>query len=184
MNMKYYLSIAILCMITLLAKAQSELVIKGTKKITKKMTPQQVIDSLEARFPNAKSVNYYKVAATAAKKGWEITAEDNLEAGAEVEFYTISFKRDDFKYYGLYKADGTLVRSKYEEKDVELPEKVVQSIKSIASQFPGYKISGKTHFKSFNHTKNTEHYEITAKKGKETRKFIFAPDGTLQNVKG
>jgi hypothetical protein len=184
MNMKNYIVILILSIISLIAQAQSELVIKGTKKITKKMTPQQVIDSLEARFPNARSVNYYKVATTAAKNGWQVTAEDNLEAGAEVELYTISFKRDDFKYYGLYKADGTLLRSKYEEKDVDLPEQVVQSIKTIASQYPGFKVTGKTHFKRYDYSKNTEYYEITAKKGKETKRLVFAPDGTLQNVKG
>ena len=174
----------ILTLISLLTQAQDEIVLKGTKKITKKLTPQQVIDSLEARFPNAKSVNYYKGGAEAAKNGWDVTAEDDLGADAEITYYTLSFKRDDFKYYGLYKADGTLLRSKSEETDVALPEAVVKSIKSIASQYRGYKVTSKTHFKRYDHTKNTEHYEIIAKKGKETKKLLFAPDGTLQSVKG
>lgn len=182
--MKYHLIIAALTMISLLAQAQEEMVMRGTKKINKKLTPQQVIDSLEAKFPDARSVNYYKTGVAAAKNGWEVTANDDLGGDAEITYYTISFKRENFKYFGLYKADGTLLRSKSEENDVDLPEPVVQSIKTIASQFPGFKVTGKTHFKRYDYTKNTEYFEITAKKGKETKRLLFSPDGTLQSVKG
>src|SRR5689334_8880499 len=81
-----------------------DLVIKGTKEITKKYTPQQVIDSLEKTFPNAKSVHYFKADEATTQKGWAITTEDNLEAGATVDYYTISFKQNGLQYYGLYDA--------------------------------------------------------------------------------
>ena len=182
--MKSYFIFSLLVLASLAMQAQDELVIKGTKKITKKLTPQQVIDSLEARFPNAKSVNYYQVSATAAKNGWEVTEEDNLEPGSEVEYYTLSFKRDDFQYYRLYKPDGTLVMSKQEQKDVALPEPVVTSIRSIAKDYPGYKLKSKTYYKRSNYEKNKEYYEVVATNGKEDKRLYFAPDGTLMKTKG
>jgi len=44
---------------SLYASAQ-DLTIKGTKAITKELTPQQVVDSLHKHFPNAKAVKYYE----------------------------------------------------------------------------------------------------------------------------
>ena len=167
--MKSYFIFSLLILASLVMQAQDELVIKGTKKITKKLTPQQVIDSLEARFPDAKSVNYYKVINTAGKNGWDVTEEDNLEPGSEIEYYTLSFKRDDFQYYGLYKSDGSLVKSKQEQKDVALPEPVVTSIKSIAKDYPGYKLKSKNYFKRTDYEKNKEYYEGVATNGKEEK---------------
>jgi hypothetical protein len=168
----------------LLCQAQDELVIKGTKQIRKKLTPQQVIDSLESRFPDAKSVKYYKVPSSQAKTGWAVTEEDDMEADEDIDYYTISFKRDDFRYYGLYKPDGTLVMSKMEEKVTTLPVAVAQSVKSLSTQYPGYVVNGETHFRRLDHSKNKEYYEITAKKGKENKKFFFSPEGELMKVKG
>lgn len=182
--MKYYFLTTVLALACFLSRAQDEIVIKGTKQITKKLTPQQVIDSLESRFPNAKSVKYYKVSSSEAKAGWAVTEEDNIQADEDIDYYTISFKRDDFRYYGLYKADGTLIMSKMEEKVTTLPVAVAQSVQSLSSQYPGYVVSSETHFRRLDHSKNKEYYEVTAKKGKENKKFIFSPEGELLKVKG
>src|ERR1700743_651965 len=52
--------------------AQDDIVIHASNKIDRKATPQQVIDSLKKRFPNAKAVQYYKTKAAGIKAGWTI----------------------------------------------------------------------------------------------------------------
>ena len=120
------------------------------------MTPQQVVDSLHKRFPNAKSVQYFQTSPELANKGWNITEEDQLSSDAEVDYYTISFKQDGLKYYGLYDKDGKLLQCKIEEKVDDLPEAVKTSIRNIAGQYPGYKIVSKTYFKNQNYSKSKE----------------------------
>jgi hypothetical protein len=159
------------------------LVIQGTKKISKKLTPQQVVDSLNKKFPDAKSVDYYKVSADAVKNGWTVTEQDNLASGAEVDYYTISFKREDMKYYALFDQEGKLVMSKLEEKVAELPEPIKQSIASLQQQYPGYTVISKTYYKNLNHSKEKEYYEVIAQKEKTKKHLFYNMDGTLAKVK-
>ena len=166
------------------ALAQDDKVITGTKSISKKETPEKVVQALESKFPDAKSVKYYQIPKTEAANGWAIAETDNLSEDSDVEYYTISFKRDDLKYYGLYRADGTLVRSKVEEQVTDLPEPIKQSIGKLQEQYPGYTITSKTYLKNTDHSKSTEAYEVTAVKGKEKKKLFYAPDGTITKVKG
>jgi hypothetical protein len=158
-------------------------VITGTKKITKELTPQQVIDTLNKRFPDAQSVEYYKGTPDAVKKGWTVTEQDNLSQGAGVDYYTISFKRDDMKYYGLFEADGTLVMSKLEESLTHLPEPIKKSIDSLDKVYPGYKILSKTYYKNLNYTKEKEYVEVVAEKGNKKKRLYYAMDGTIVKVK-
>lgn len=167
----------------LFVSAQDDIVITGTKKITKQLTPQQVIDSLNKRFPDAESVQYYQPT-SGIQNGWAVTEEDNLQAGSELDYYTISFKRNGLKYYGLYKKDGTLVQSKVEESVASLPEPIQNSIKEISKDHPGYTIVSKTYYKNQNYSKSKEYYEVIAEKGKVTKRLYYSADGILQKVKG
>src|ERR1700755_2023017 len=88
-----------------------DLVIEGSSKINRHLTPQQVIDSLNKTFPDAKSVRYFKTPPDAARRGWTVKEENNLSPGETIDYYTISFKRANMKYYGLYTRDGRLVNS-------------------------------------------------------------------------
>jgi hypothetical protein len=182
--MKKYLFSAILFMISIsfFANAQDEIVIKGSKKLTKEYTPQQVIDSLNKRFPDAKSVEVFQTKADAVNKGWTVTEEDNLSGDAD--YYTISFKNEGMKYYGLYDKEGNLLQSKVEEKVDQLPQAVVNSIRAISDKYPGYKVVSKTYYKNQNLTKSKEYYEVIAKKGNETKRLYYAPDGLLIKSKG
>ena len=156
-----------------------EKVITGTKKISKKLTPQQVVDSLKKRFPNAKSVQYFQTTPEMANKGWNITEEDNLDPSAEVDYYTISFKQDGLKYYGLYNKDGELLKSKVEENVDKLPDPIRASLKDLSGKYPGYKVTSKTYYKNQNYSKTKEYYEVVASNGKEVKKLVYAPDGTI-----
>jgi hypothetical protein len=179
--MKKYTSTLFIIFLSCVAYAQ-DLVIKGTKPVSKQYTPQQVIDSLERQFPNAKSVKYYKAPADVTEKGWEVTTEDNL-ADASVEYYTISFKQNGLQYYGLYAPDGTLLECKIQHDGTDLPEAVVSSLKGIAKDYPGYKVASKTYFKTVNYSKSKEYYEITATDGKQKKLFVYSPSGDLLKVK-
>jgi len=181
--MKKYLITQLIIILSVFAYAQ-DMVIKGTQHIAKKYTPQQVVDALEKKFPTAKSVKYYKADTAATREGWAVTTEDNLDPGAGVEYYTISFKQDGLQYYGLYDHDGTLLESKVEETMTELPPNVVTSLKSLAADYPGYKVVSKNYYKTQNHSKSKEYYEVTAKKGNDEKKFIYSADGELLKVKG
>jgi len=161
-----------------------DIVIRGTTKVSKNLAPKVVIDSLNKKFPNAKAVQYYKTPADAAKKGWTITTENDLDPSDEIEYYTISFTRDNMKYYGLYKANGELVTSKLSQSVKTLPTAIQTSLKSLSTQYPGYKVVSKTYYKNTNYNKHKEHYEIIAQKGKEKKRLYYDADGTLVKVKG
>jgi hypothetical protein len=180
--MKKILILQLVLSLSYLSYSQ-DMVIKGTKEISKKYTPQQVIDSLEKEFPNAKAVHYYKGDVATTQKGWNVTTENDLEAGTTVDYYTISFKQNGLQYYGLYNPDGSLVESKVEHTMTELPPEVVASLKAIAKDYPGYKVTGKTYYKTQNYSKTKEYYEVIASNGKEKKKFTYSVTGELLKVK-
>jgi hypothetical protein len=163
--------------------AQDEITITGTNKITKALTPQQVIDSLEAKFPDAKSVVYYKIPADAAARGWSIAMEDNIDPGTTIDYYSIKFKRHDFQYYGLYKPDGTLVMSKYKETINHIPDAIKASLKVLSKDYPGYKVKSKTYYRNTSYSNSMEYYEFVASDGKDKKKVIYDMDGMLVKVK-
>lgn len=166
------------------ARCQDEaLIIKGSTKVSRDMTPRQVIDSLHARFPNAHAVKYYKIPPDAVSKGWTISREDNLSTDETIDYYTITFKRDDFKYYALFEADGRLIRSKHEEKVDQLPEAIKFSVKALSERYPGYKVVSKKYFRNLSASSEEEYYEIIAQKGEEKRSLYYKADGTLLEIK-
>jgi len=174
--MKKYLLIASALLLSIAVKAQQdEMIIKGSKHTDMQHTPQQIIDSLHKRFPDAKSIDYYETPATAAKNGWTVSQEDDLDWGNEAEYYTLQFKRSDFQYYALFRADGTLVSSKYEETEAHLPEAVTTAIKQLgATEYVEYKLYSKKYFKTVQEGKMKEYYEITGIKisDNKTKKTI------------
>jgi hypothetical protein len=163
--------------------SQNEIVITGSKKITKELTPKQVVDSLNKRFPDAKAIEYFQVPASGVHNGWAVTEDDKTTEGDEVDFYTISFKREGLKYYGLYKKDGTLLQSKVEESVASLPEPITASIKEISKDHPGYTVTSKTYYRNQNYAKVKEYYEVVAQKGQTTKRLYYQADGTLVKVK-
>ena len=179
--MKKFLTAALVIAVSLYASAQ-DLTIKGTKQVTKDHTPQEVVDSLHKHFPNAEAVKYYEGTPELTARGWNITTEDNLGESSP-EYYTISFKQEGLQYYGLYAPNGHLIESKIQQKEAQLPEAVIASLKAIAKDYPGYKVVSKTYYKQTNYSKSKEYYQVTAKKGNETKVFYYSPDGTLQKVK-
>jgi hypothetical protein len=178
---KYLVALSILSL-PFLSNAQ-ELVIKGTKPVTKQYTPQQVIDSIQKRFPNATAVKYYKSDAETAQKGWAVTTDDNLDAGASVDYYTVSFKQEGLQYYGLYNSEGTLVEYKIQQKMNDLPEKVVTSLKSLSKDYPGYKVVDKTYYMTKNHSKAKEYYQVTASNGKQKKEVYYSENGDFIKMK-
>ena len=170
------------------AQATEDVVLSGSRKTTKGATPQQVIDSLEHRFPNAQAVQYYETSAKTLENGWAVTEEKKTWAADEVTFYTLNFKRDDFNYYAVYDKEGHLMNSKYEQKLDSLPTAVISSIKKLAGdKYKEYDIISETYYKTVNYSKSKEYYEIKAinKANKKIVKtIIMAPDGTLIKVKG
>jgi hypothetical protein len=179
--MKKFLTAALIVAVSAYASAQ-DLTIKGTKPITKDLTPQQVVDSLSKRFPNAQAVKYFQATPEMAAKGWNITTEDNMGESTP-EYYTISFKQEGLQYYGLYDPNGTLLQCKIEQKETQLPEAVIASLKAIKKDYPGYKVVSKSYYKQQNYSKTKEYYEVTASDGKETKVFYYSADGTLQKIK-
>ena len=74
-----------------------------------------------------------------------------------------------------FKADGTLVSSKYEETDASLPEAVTTAIKNLgANDYKDYKLYSKKYFKTVHQGKLKEYYEITgiSKTDNKTKKMI------------
>jgi hypothetical protein len=185
--MKKFLLVASVVAISNLSFGQTagELTIKGSKMVTKDSTPQQVIDTLKKRFPNAEAVQYYQTSAAAAN-GWDVSAENQSHAGgADLEYYTIKFKRHDFQYYALFEPDGTLVKSEFQQKDVELPEAVKASLLKLkADKYPDYQLHTKDYFKLEDYDMHKDYYQITAVKTSDnTEKKIVTVDPTGKIIK-
>src|SRR4051794_32364642 len=173
--MKKYVLSLLMALPAVVLYSQDDLVIKGTKQITEKQTPQQVLDSLHARFPNAEAVKYYEEKGADAARGWEISKDDNTSFDHSMSYYTLSFNSDGLKYYGLYEPDGKLVESKMEEKVENLPQPVQDAFNSIAKTRPGWTVVSKTAFKKQNHANSSEHYEVVAEKGEARKVLTFSP---------
>ncbi|MFT3823709.1 MAG: hypothetical protein QM731_07300 [Chitinophagaceae bacterium] len=183
--MKKFLLLATTVAFYMLSYSQDDdIVIRGTSKISANLAPKVVVDSLHKVFPDARSVVYFKTPATAAKNGWTVTEDDNLEPGDDVDYYTIQFKRADMKYYALYAANGKLVRSKLEQTVTNLPTPVKTSMKNLGSTHPGYTVTSRTYYKNINHSNKQEYYEIIAQNGKTKKRLYYKADGTLIKVKG
>jgi hypothetical protein len=181
----FVLLILFMCCVCL-ANAQDEekeVVIHASTKIPIEATPKHIIDSLKKRFPNARAVQYYKTNAAAAKAGWKIEEENDMAFADDLDAYTISFKRNDFQYYALFDADGTLLKSKYQENGAKLPAAVKASLQHLAGDnAKNYTVVSRTYFKRVDHKWQREYYEVTAvnNKDKKDRKTItVASDGTI-----
>jgi hypothetical protein len=178
-----FLSIAGLAFLYARSQDDEAIIIKASNKISKSMTPQQVIDSLNAHFPNAQAVKYYKAPQDVINRGWTVSKDDNMGGGQEIEYYTITFKNEDLDYYGLFAADGRLIRSKQENKVDNVPEAVKTSVKALGEQHPGWKVVSKKYYKNLNSKSMEEYYEIIAQKGDAKKSLYYKPDGTLMEIK-
>ena len=180
--------VALMVAISAISFAQNEAqrTIKASKPISEQLTPHQVIDSLKKHFPNAEAVHYYETSAAAAK-GWTVSSDDNMNSSEKPEYYTIKFKREDFEYYALFQADGTLIKSEFQQKDVELPEAVITSLKKLkAEKYPDYQLLTKDYFKYENYDMHKDYYKITAVKTSDnTQKKVVTvdPTGKIISVK-
>jgi hypothetical protein len=183
-KMKKYLLIGAILFTSICLKAQDDdLVIHASKKITKQLTPQQVVDSLQKRFPNAKAVQYYQTPSSGVRNGWAITEDDDL-GSADVDYYTLTFNNNNIKYYGLYNADGTLIMSKLAQSSTSLPTPVKTSLKNLAGpEYKDWKVQSKSYHKIMHHKNANTYYEVVAKKGSETKHIFLKPDGTIVKEK-
>jgi hypothetical protein len=182
--MRALLFIAACTALGLSAHSQDEaVIIKASNQISKKMTPQQVIDSLNAHFPNAQAVKYYKAPPDVLARGWTVSKDDNWSHSDQIEYYTISFKNADLQYYGLFEADGRLIRSKQENMVEHLPDAVKTAVQNLAAKYPGWKVVSKKYFKNLDANSMEEYYEVMATDGTKVKSLYYKPDGTLMKVK-
>ncbi|RFM27302.1 hypothetical protein [Deminuibacter soli] len=168
----------------LFAQDNNEIIIRASKPITKELAPKVVVDSLNNRFPDASAIQYFKTSPTGVQNGWNVTEQNTMNSDAEIDHYTISFKRDNMKYFGLYRADGTLLKSKQEQTEAALPDAVKQSLRNLAgTDYKSYKLLSTSYLKTTDYGKKSDFYEVTAVKG-STKKTVFVkPDGTVIKVK-
>lgn len=183
--MKKLILFALSTLLTISLYAQQDIVIKASKKTTIAATPRQIIDSLKKRFPNAKAIQSYKTPASGIKSGWNITEEDNTGFGDDIDAYTLSFKRDDFKYYALYKADGTLLKAKYEQYGATLPDPAKEALTKLAGkEYNNYTVQSRTYYRTVDYGKNKSYYQVLAvnKKNPKIKKMITV-DGAGKVIK-
>jgi IS1 family transposase len=160
------------------AQYEAQRTVKASKMIDAQITPQQVIDTLKKRFPGADSVQYYQTSAATAK-GWTVSSDDNSNYDDQIQYYTIKFNRQNVVYYALFKADGTLIKSEFQQRDVELPDAVIASLKKLkADSYPDYYMIYKDYFKYENYDTHKEYYQITAVKIHTSIKKIVIVDPT------
>lgn len=186
--MRKFLLVAMMVAISAASFAQYEAdrTIKASKPISAQLTPQQVIDTLKKRFPDAKSVQYYQTSAATAK-GWTVSQDEYGSYNEQAPYYTLKFKREDFEYYALFSADGTLIKSEFQQKDVELPEAVKASLLQLKKdKYPDYQLLTKDYFKYENYDMHKDYYKVTAVKtsdAKQKKIVTVDPTGKIISVK-
>ena len=183
----FFAFIAVLTVGAVAAQSQNEITITASKPISKSETPQQIIKAVETKFPDAKAIQYFKTPTNAIKNGWVVTEDGSINPDSRIDHYTISFKRANVQYFGLYAADGTLEQGKYEEDQAKLPPAVKQTLSNLAKQHPeytGYTVDSKTYYRTQDYSKKKDFYEIIVSQGGKNKKKIYvAPDGMLIKVK-
>ena len=176
--------------------------LKGPKKMVKKATPEQIIYLIaksiqfnEEAYKGkniamqplidslARYVQFYNPSVSEALKQWTAFQEHNINASVVVN-YTVSYRKHHMYYYGLYKADGSIVESRIEQDPVDLPKDIKKSVKKKLKDYNGYKITStiRAYYKNFVEDKSKDYYEIIAKNGKEAEGFQYSLDGALVNV--
>ena len=155
--------------------------ITGTKVATTE-TPQEVINGVKQKFPDAKAVEYYKVPkGGVSANGWQVTSDDNMGSGDEIEKYSVKFKQGSVKYYALYDKDGTLLQSRYEDNNATLPEPVKESLLNLGKQpeYLDYRLKTKKHYKVINGKDNHNYFVVEASDGKNTKTLYYTEDGKI-----
>jgi len=160
-------------------------VITGTK-VSSTETPQEVINGLKQKFPDAKAVEYYKVPkGGVSANGWQVTEQDNMGSGDEIDKYSVKFKKGSVKYYALYDADGTLLQSRYEDVNATLPEPVKESLLNLAKQpeYTNYRLKSKKHYHVINGKDNHNYYVVEASDGTNNKTLYYSEDGKIIKAK-
>lgn len=163
---------------------EDELIIHGTTKINRQLTPQLVIDSFYKTFPQAIALEYYQVPFYAARSGWIVDEADSLLEYGDADCYLLIIKKNGLKFYSLFSADGELVMTKLKAADVTaLPSPVQAALRTIHKDYPGYRVRSEIYYKTQDHSRHL-YYEIIAERGNQQQRFFYAMNGTLVKSEG
>jgi hypothetical protein len=156
------------------AFAQEEVVKKmDVVKISKSDVPSTVVEQAQKDFPNASPFQFYSVGETSISNDWKVSEDVNFKESDKVDHYSIEMKGKNSHYEALYDEGGKLLMSKQFEKDVALPQPVLQA---LAKEYPGVSLKKDTHTKIVEHGTMKDYYVVSLGNGK---KVTYAADGTL-----
>jgi|GEM_PF-732352 len=167
------------------AQKRDEIVIRDTRKISRLEIPRPVTDSLEKKFPDANTIQYYQTATAAAKNGW-IIVSSNARAkwpNEQTIYYTAAFKLNDYQYYNLYNKKGELLKYKCEMKKGRSPYQVRQAVSKLSGTFPGYALTGNRCYKVVHMDSRNVYYEVTVQKDANIKYLYYSANGQLVKVK-
>lgn len=176
--MKNFLLILLLLSASRLMLAQSQDALTMTaKKISNSDTPAAVVAAVEKDFPNYKVTDFYVLPAKDVNAVWDVNVTDNLQANENIDHYTVQLKgAKGGSYYGLYDKEGNRIMSKLKEINQPLP-KAVSSAIVADPKYKGYTLQSDMHVKTIDHKKSQEFWEVTVKKGSDSKKLFYTPDG-------
>ena len=155
------------------AFAQEEVVKKmDAVKLTKSDVLSPVIDQAQKDFPDASPFQFYSVGETSVSNDWKVAEEVDFKETEKIDHYSIEMKGKNSHYEALYDEEGKLLMSKQFEKDVALPQPVLQA---LAKEYPGVSLKKDEHTKTTDHGKKKDYYVVSLANGK---KVTYAADGT------
>jgi hypothetical protein len=141
-------------------------------KITKSDVPGPVVQQAQKDFPDASPFQFYSVGETAVSKDWKVSEDVDFKEGEEIDHYSVEMKGKNSSYEALYDAKGKLLMSKKVEKDVAIPQPILQALNK---EYPGVGLKKDVHTKTTDHGKKKDYYVITLANG---NKVTYAADGT------
>lgn len=148
------------------------------ERISSDKLPPEVLAAYKQKYPTANLKDIVKLPVKVYKKDWEID-ELNQPTGDE-EYYSLYLSGDNINLEALYDRQGNLIRANEVAKNVALPTKAMQY---IVKNYKGYLVTKDKVKRLIEPNKIEAEWEATIKKGNDTKRLLFATDGTFRKVK-
>src|SRR5688572_16879932 len=124
--MKKLVTIALVAISTAAFAQEQVLKEMDAVKVSKSDVPGPIVTQAQKDFPDASPFEFYSVGESSVSKDWKITEDVNISEGQTIDHYVVEMKGKDSYYHALYDGDGKLIMSREWQKDVALPQPVVE----------------------------------------------------------
>lgn len=161
---------------------ETELFTIDAKKVSSETIPTEILAAVKSDFPGNDVIDYYLLPAEKVSNEWDVTVNDHLKSGEDVDHYTVMLKGKKGGYvYGLYNKEGDLESMKVLAKDFALPSAIQTA--ATSGEYSGYAIKSDKYVKVVNAKTDKEYVEVVVAKDGKNKKLYFDSNGKFVKEK-